>query len=86
MIYSLVYLVNKRVSWTLDSITDKAMKRKCIRYVKWTTSARDMCEGHAKILAPILELIESYGYDEEPDYDQIERMFVSALLEIDFPP
>ena len=86
MIYTLVYLVNDQVSWTYDSITDGAMKLRCIRYHKKTTSARDMCEGHAKILAPILELIESYGYDEEPDYDQIERMFVSALLEIDHPP
>ena len=86
MIYTLVYLVNDQVSWTYDSITDHDLKRRCIIYNKQMTSARGMCEGHAEFLAPILELIESYGYDEEPDYDLIIRMFVSALIELDYPP
>ena len=45
-----------------------------------------MCEGQAKFLTPILELVESYAYDQEPDYDVIICMFVDSLLELDIPP
>ncbi len=42
--------------------------------------------GKASILTPILELLYSYKYFDEPNYDKIVFMYEKILLEMDVVP
>ena len=85
LLYICLILTEPNLSW-LDYEIELPLQFESILKAKSELPADEFCQGKGAKFAPILELIRQIHDNEEPNYEKIQFMFKTILLEQDMVP
>ena len=80
--YMIIYLMRKKLPWQLvraDNSTDKYIK---IYRMKKTIKPENLCQDLPKEMAEYMRYVQHLGFESNPDYNYLRKLFHSILKEL----